>query len=155
IGWAISPSSRVDWPRPNRCQSRAGRVHEFARDGPGSSRLTSWGALEKGNAMSTRRPDPESARFAALGSTQTEVLTLALERALLREMADCRGKLARAPEDVQGIDVPRAGDDPQALAQFVAHTCSRGGPSQACLGAVHRRYCEIRTRLALANMKLV
>jgi RNA polymerase primary sigma factor len=105
--------------------------------------------------MSTRRPASEPSLFADLDCSQTEVLSLALERALLQEMADCKRKLTRALEGLQGIDVPRAGDDPQALARYIAHTRSRGGSEQARLGAVHRRYCEIRTRLALANMKLV
>jgi RNA polymerase primary sigma factor len=105
--------------------------------------------------MSTRRPAPELSRFAEMDRSQTEVLGLAVERALLQEMADCKRKLARALEDLNGTEAPRAGDDPQALARFIADTSSRGGLGHASLGAVHRRYNEIRTRLALANMKLV
>ena len=105
--------------------------------------------------MITSRPAPELNRFADIDRSQTEVLGLALERGLLQEMADCKRKLAEALEDLEGIETPRAGDDPQALAEYIADTFSRGGPDHARLGAIHRRYNEIRTRLALANMKLV
>lgn len=105
--------------------------------------------------MSTRRPAPELSRFVEMDSSQTEVLCLSVERALLQEMADCKRKLARALEDLDGIEAPQAGDDPQALAQFIADSFARRGQEHACLGAVHRRYNEIRARLALANMKLV
>jgi RNA polymerase primary sigma factor len=105
--------------------------------------------------MSTHRPVPELNRFADVDSSQTAVLSVALERALLLETSDCKHKLARALEDLGGPETPCAGDDPHALAQSIADTLSHGGPDHACLGAVHRRYNEIRTRLALANMKLV
>lgn len=105
--------------------------------------------------MRTGSPAPIPDRFVAMESSQTEVLGLALERALLQEMADCKRKLARALEDIEGRDDPRAGDDPQSMAQYIAETFARGGPDHARLGAIHRRYSEIRTRLALANMKLV
>jgi RNA polymerase primary sigma factor len=105
--------------------------------------------------MGTSRPAPELNRFTNIDRSQTEVLGLTLERALLQEMADCKRKLAEALEDIEGIETPRAGDDPQALAAYIADTFSRGGPDHARLGAIHRRYNEIRTRLALANMKLV
>ena len=90
-----------------------------------------------------------------MDSAQTEVLTPAVERALLQELADCKRKLARALADIEGIEVPRAGDDPQAMAQYIAHLYPCNGPENASLGAVHRRYCELRGKLALANMKLV
>jgi RNA polymerase primary sigma factor len=105
--------------------------------------------------MTTRRPAPEPTRFAELDSSQTQVLASSVERAMLMEMADCRGKLARALADIEGGEAPRAGDDPQVLTHYLAHGISCNGPEHACLGAVHRRYCELRSKLALANMKLV
>ena len=105
--------------------------------------------------MSTRRPAPELTRFLQIDGSETEVLGLNIERALLQEMAECKRKLAQALEDLDGQEAPRAGDDPQALAQFIADSFARRCPDHARLGAVHRRYHEIRTRLALANMKLV
>ncbi len=74
---------------------------------------------------------------------------------MLIEMADCKRKLARALEDIEGSEAVRAGDDPQSLAHYLAQGMSRNGPEHARLGAVHRRYCELRSTLALANMKLV
>ena len=38
---------------------------------------------------------------------------------------------------------------------YIARTYTSKGPEQAGLGAVHRRYCELRGKLALANLKLV
>ncbi len=105
--------------------------------------------------MNTRRLAPELTRLGAVDSAQTEVLTPAVERALLQELADCKRKLARAMADIEGIEVPRAGDDPQAMAQYIAHLYPCKGAENASLGAVHRRYCELRGKLALANMKLV
>jgi RNA polymerase primary sigma factor len=105
--------------------------------------------------MTTWRPAQEPNLFADLDRSRTQILTPALERSLLEELADCKSKLARALEDLRGSDVHRAGDDPQALARYIAETCARGGPGQACLGAVYWRYREIRTRLALANTNLV
>ncbi len=113
-----------------------------------------WGMV-KGERMATRRAAPELTRFLHLDGSQTEVLGLNIERALLQEMAECKRKLAEALENLGGQEAPRAGDDPQALAQFIADSFCRGCPDHALLGAVHRRYHEIRTQLALANMKLV
>src|SRR5947207_2365275 len=113
------------------------------------------GCFEKGHKMSPSGAAQEPAHTADPAGPRTAPQALALERALLQELADCKRKLTKALEDLKGIDVPQAGDDPRALAQHIAQSCSRGGPEQACLGAVYRRYHEIRTRLALANMKLV
>jgi RNA polymerase primary sigma factor len=105
--------------------------------------------------MRTRRPAPDLTRFADLDAAQTEVLASPVERAMLIEMAACKRKLASALEDIKGTEELRAGDDPQSLAHYLAHGISCNGPEHARLGAVYRRYCELRSRLALANMKLV
>jgi RNA polymerase primary sigma factor len=118
-------------------------------------RFASWIAPEKGTVMMTRRPAPDLTRLAAVDSAQTEVLNPTVERALLQELADCKRKLAQALADIEGIEVPRAGDDPQSMAQYIAHLYPCNGAANASLGAVHRRYCELRGKLALANMKLV
>ncbi len=54
-------------------------------------------------------------------------------------------------------DVPDGGDDPQGLAQYIAEFYSKNGdgPAEARLGAVFRRYSELRDRLAMANIRLV
>jgi RNA polymerase primary sigma factor len=105
--------------------------------------------------MSTRRPAPELTRYAVADGAPTEVLSPTVERAVLQELAECKRKLARALADIEMIEVPRAGDDPQSLARHIAHRYSASGPEHASLGAAHRRYSELRSKLALANMKLV
>jgi RNA polymerase primary sigma factor len=105
--------------------------------------------------MKTRRPAPERSRFGDLDSSQIEVLGSTVERAMLMELADCKRKLAQAIEDIEGSGTARAGDDPQALAHHLAHGIACNGPEHARLGAVQRRYCALRSRLALANTKLV
>ena len=105
--------------------------------------------------MSTRRPATKIDGLADVDSSQTEVLTPSLERAMLQEMAECKAKLAQALADLEGIDIPQAGDDPQALAKYISSLYSGRGPEQIRLGAVYRRYSELRGQLAMANMKLV
>ena len=51
--------------------------------------------------------------------------------------------------------MPRGADDPQALAHHIATFYAGDGPSEARLGAIFRRYSELRGKLALANMRLV
>jgi RNA polymerase primary sigma factor len=101
--------------------------------------------------MKNRRPASEPTCFTDLDSSQTDVLAWTVERAILLEMADCKRKLARALEEIEGTAAPRSGDDPLAL----AHSYSSNGPEHARLGVVYRRNRELRSRLALANMKLV
>lgn len=112
-------------------------------------------ASEKGTAMRTRRATAESTRLTMVDSSQTEVLTAPVERSLLQELAACKRKLAQALADVQGVEVPPAADDPQAMAQYIAQLYPCNAAENARLGAVHRRYCELRGQLAMANMKLV
>jgi RNA polymerase primary sigma factor len=93
--------------------------------------------------------------LADLDRSQTEVLTPSVERSMLQELAECKGKLAQALANLEGIEIPQAGDQPQALALYIAHMYSGRGPEQVRLGAVYRRYSELRGQLAMANMKLV
>jgi RNA polymerase primary sigma factor len=104
--------------------------------------------------MRTRRPIPEIARLANLDCFDTEVLTASHERLLLQELADCKSKLAQALSGIKGIDIP-PDSTPRATAKLIAAVYSSNGPGSARLGAVHRRYGELRGRLALANLKLV
>ncbi len=105
--------------------------------------------------MRTRRTTTAVEALTNVDRSQTEVLTPSLERTLLRELAECKGKLAQALANVDGIGIPPAGDDPQVLAKYIANTYSGQGPEQSRLGAVYRRYSELRGKLAMANMKLV
>jgi RNA polymerase primary sigma factor len=104
--------------------------------------------------MNTARYSPELARFVELGCTDTDVLTTREERSLLQELGECKRKLAEALSGIEGLDVPPDAE-PQATAQYIAAAYSSNGPEQVRLGVVYRRYTEIRSKLALANLKLV
>ncbi len=103
----------------------------------------------------TSRRHFETARFANLEQSDIEVLGARQERLLLLELAECKGKLGQALADLKGIEAAAATADPRATAELIASTYVDNGPGQARLGAVYRRYCEIRGKLALANLKLV
>ena len=104
--------------------------------------------------MNTTRLSPDPPRFAELDRTDTEVLTPRDERSLLEELGECKRKLADALSGIEGLDVPPDAG-PQATAQSIAAAYSCNGREQARLGAVYRRYAELRSKLALANLKLV
>ncbi len=105
--------------------------------------------------MRVSRPAPELTRYPDVDGSQTEILPPAEERSLLQELAECKQKLSRALVDAQGTDDPQAADDPQAMARSIAHLYPCNGAENASLGAVYRRYGEIRGKLAVANMRLV
>ncbi len=104
--------------------------------------------------LTTRRND-DAEGFSALDSSDTQVLGAGEERLLLRELGDCKRKLADALADIPGFEMPRKADDPQALAHQIASFYASDGPSEARLGAIFRRYSELRGKLALANMRLI
>ncbi len=104
--------------------------------------------------MSTRRLIPEMTRFASLDRSETEVLPATHERSLLQELVECKRKLAQALAGIEGLDIP-PDSSPQATAHYIAAAYAVNGPDQARLGAVYRRYSELRGKLALANFKLV
>ena len=101
------------------------------------------------------RPDTELACVTMTEGAETEVLTAGEERKLLRELGECKQKLAEALKKLEGIDKGTESKDQQELAQHIAIMYASGGPEQASLGAVFRRYTELRGKLALANTKLV
>ena len=104
--------------------------------------------------MNTGRCSPGLTQFAKLDANDTELLAPRDERALLQELGECKRKLAHALAGIEGIDVP-ADAEPRATAHYIAAAYSGNGPEQARLGAVYRRYSELRSKLALANLKLV
>ena len=55
---------------------------------------------------------------------------------------------------IKGLDIP-PDSTPQETAKLIAAVYANNGPGPARLGAVHRRYSEVRSKLALANLKLV
>lgn len=97
--------------------------------------------------------DPEG--LSRLDGELTQVLTAADERALMNEMAECRGKLSAALAALPGSPENSEESDAEALAHYVAKLRDSDGSDRARLGVVARRYDELRTKLALANMRLV
>lgn len=93
--------------------------------------------------------------FAALTRPDIQVLDPTEERELLRGLVDCKRKLAEALAKIEGPDAASGADDPQALAQQLASFHEGNGPAEARLGAIARRYTELRGTLALANLRLV
>jgi RNA polymerase primary sigma factor len=104
--------------------------------------------------MNRRHATPEMARFAHVDSSETEILAPRQERSLLQELADCKLKLAEALAGIEGLEIS-ADAGPQATAQYIAEAYSGKGRDQARLGAVYRRYSELRGKLAMCNLKLV
>jgi RNA polymerase primary sigma factor len=93
--------------------------------------------------------------WATFDGAETRLLTAREERELLCELAECRRELAGALAEIPGIEPPQGMDDPKDLAHYIARTCAGDGPTGARLGAIYHRYGEIRTRLAMANLRLV
>ncbi len=105
--------------------------------------------------MRTTRRSDEVDGFSALDSSDTQVLGSKEERQLLQELGDCKRKLAAALAKIPGYEMPQDADNPQSLANHIASFYASDGPSEARLGAIYRRYSELRVKLALANMRLV
>ncbi len=106
--------------------------------------------------MTPVRHFSDSDSFATLDSDTTRVLTPSVERQLLRELGECKATLAKAMAEIPGTQPPEGiEDDPQALANYIAETYASNPRHQTKLGTVYQRYSELRTRLALANLRLV
>ena len=120
-----------------------------------SDTFTTMHDLEKGNVMRSRREASDSTGFASLESSDIEILSSRDERSLLCELADCKSKLAQSLARIEGVDCPAAADDPQTLANYISAAYVQDGPTGARLGAVYRKYSELRGKLALANLRLV
>ncbi len=105
--------------------------------------------------MRTIRQSGGAEEIPVLDDADTRVLGTGEERELLKDLAECKQKLAKALAQIDGVDLPRGADDPQALAHFIASGHANDVVNQARLGAVFHRYSELRGKLALANMRLV
>lgn len=90
---------------------------------------------------------------AHLAAFETKVLTPAEERALLQQLARCKERLAEALHRTPGAEMPL--DDPHALSEYIAERLASAGHSHAELGAIFKKYRDLRSQLALANMRLV
>jgi len=105
--------------------------------------------------MRSRRLAFASETYSDLECSIVQTLEPRQERLLLQDLAECKSKLAQALAGIQGIEVPPEADDPQSLATFISTAYSSDGPAGARLGAIYRKYSELRSRLALANLRLV
>jgi RNA polymerase primary sigma factor len=105
--------------------------------------------------MRTTRRNDDADGFSSLDVADTQVLGTLEERQLLQELGACKRKLADALAAIPGYEMPKGADDPQALAYHIASSYAGDGPSEARLGAIFRRYSELRGKLALANMRLI
>ena len=74
---------------------------------------------------------------------------------MLKELSACKTKLARALASIEGVEVPSGADDPQTLAHYIESAYASDCPTGARLGAIYRKYSEVRGKLAMANIKLV
>jgi len=94
----------------------------------------------------------------SLMSSDGDLLTPAEERATLQALGECKAKLAAALATIHPDENPTQGsDDPHAQAQSIAafYLAQVQDPAYANLTGVYHRYAELRTKLALANMRLV
>lgn len=106
--------------------------------------------------MRSARQIGETDGFAGLDGAATRVLAPAEEREILRELGDCKSKLAKSMAAIPGVAPPEgAPDNPQAMALYIAATCTQDPRLESRLGAVYQRYKELRSKLALANLRLV
>ena len=107
--------------------------------------------------MRPARSTAEADGFAALDDAETRLLGAQEERELLRSLAECKAKLARSLAKIPRADAPAGADDPHAMAHSIAafYAGNHDGPAEVRLGAIFRRYSELRGKLAMANMRLV
>lgn len=103
----------------------------------------------------TYRTPAESLGISNLDAAITRVLSSKEERELLNALGDCRRKLADALKVLPGAEGSTPSTTAETVAHYVASLKNADGPMAAGLGAVARRYDELRTKLALANMRLV
>jgi RNA polymerase sigma factor (sigma-70 family) len=77
------------------------------------------------------------------------------ERMLLLQLAECRRKLAGAPAGCEETRVPLAAEALRTSTHLIPPPDSEENWDIPALGAIRRRYLELRSRLALGSIKLV
>jgi|694.fasta_scaffold47911_3 RNA polymerase primary sigma factor len=92
--------------------------------------------------------------FAQLDAEITQVLTKEDERNLLKNLANCRAKLADALKAIEDPNVEST-ETKFGLSQLLSNGELLPGLKSAQLGATLERYRELRGKLALANLRLV
>jgi RNA polymerase primary sigma factor len=106
--------------------------------------------------MRTMRQVGDTEGLAALDRPDTQVLGAVEERKLLDQLGECKRKLSEALESVKQPDQAELVADHLAFRDTElrqAHISD--GPAEARLGAIFRHYSDLRSRLAMANMRLV
>jgi len=102
----------------------------------------------------TFRRDLERDDFVSVDSKATQVLHKDEERALLNDLANCRNLMIARVKTAKSSRAVQA-DEEASFSQLINSGDFLSGSDDAALGAVYARYQEIRSRLALANMRLV
>ncbi len=101
------------------------------------------------------RPEDEGQTFLRLSSPHARVLDDREERELLLGLGECKRKLAEALTSLDLASNAQGADDILGLNDSVFGLNAPDGLLEAKLGAVYRRYAELRSQLALANIRLV
>ena len=101
--------------------------------------------------------DTEGPRRWFLDAPEANVLSPAKERELLLELTDCKERILRSTRRPDGsewdLSIPDA--EFQRVVHDLASTLTALESGLAAVGALARRYEEIRTALAMANSRLV
>ncbi len=92
--------------------------------------------------------------YTTVAGVDAEAPTREDERKLLNELSQCKKKLREALARIPSFN-SESGDGPKSLSEYIVAINAGNIRTEARLGAVFRRYAEIRSALALANMKLV
>src|SRR5579883_1827235 len=89
------------------------------------------------------------------GGAATTMLGPRRERRLLERLADARRTLTEALTEGRSPSAAEWIDDPREMSRLIAEAYRELGPQEGVRAAAFRRYFELRTRLALANLRLV
>jgi RNA polymerase primary sigma factor len=92
--------------------------------------------------------------YTTVAGADAEAPTPENERAMLKELSQCKTKLKEALARIPTFDSARC-EGPRNLSEYIVAINVGNIRTEARLGAVFRRYAELRSSLALANMKLV
>jgi RNA polymerase primary sigma factor len=105
--------------------------------------------------MRISRSCGEAGAFAGLDGIEMRVLGAKEERELLHSLADCRRQLVNALGRAPGAGVPSGSDDREARSHPLAARGAGTNPAVVQLGTVRRHYDQLRSKLALANVRLI
>jgi RNA polymerase primary sigma factor len=97
--------------------------------------------------------DLDRDNFNLMDEAETQVLSRSEERSLLLELAECRRQLIEAMKSAE-CEASQPQEHEITFAEWIK-TRNPVLNSRDALGAVHLRYQEIRSKLAMANMRLV